>query len=230
MNDQEKKITPRELERRCQLVVRQKANKYYQELLCSLSSHINLLNVMNSQGLCSRFFGPSRFQTSSSWSKPLTNFRPHPISFVILAMIVIVWSIAFWLVSAFTKAASLAKPLFSITQLVGLNWLIVGLIGWLVQSVGRLLVKLVDAFDIVLAIILVSGSRRNHSLEQSCIHIKHPPGSLLLFAGSSRPSKTSSIWLPPAGTMLQSSSVGTPAVTPLLQQKITLLLQQTING
>ena len=32
---------------RCQLVVRLKTNKYYQELLCLLSSYINFLNLIN---------------------------------------------------------------------------------------------------------------------------------------------------------------------------------------
>ena len=59
--------------RKYQLVVRLKANKCYQELLCCLSSYINLLNLLNFQGLCSRFLDPGRFQTSSPWSRPLTN-------------------------------------------------------------------------------------------------------------------------------------------------------------
>ena len=33
------------VKRRCQLVIRLKANKCYQELLCFLSSYINLLNI-----------------------------------------------------------------------------------------------------------------------------------------------------------------------------------------
>ena len=61
------------LKRKCQLVVRLKADKCYQELLCSLSSYINLLNLLNLQGLHSWLLAPGRFQTSSPWSKPLTN-------------------------------------------------------------------------------------------------------------------------------------------------------------
>ena len=40
---------------RCQLVIRRKANKCYPELLCYLSSYINLLNLLNLQGLRRRF-------------------------------------------------------------------------------------------------------------------------------------------------------------------------------
>ena len=53
-------------QRRCQLVVRLKANKCCQELLCSLSSYINFLNLLNLQGLRGRLQAPGRFQTSSS--------------------------------------------------------------------------------------------------------------------------------------------------------------------
>ena len=76
INDQGGKITLWELERMCQLVVRLKANKYYQELLCSLSSYIKLLNVLNLQGLCNWLLAPGRFQTCSPWSRPLTNSKP----------------------------------------------------------------------------------------------------------------------------------------------------------
>ena len=38
---------------RCQLIVRPKANKCYQELLCYLSSYINLLNIRLCSGQCS---------------------------------------------------------------------------------------------------------------------------------------------------------------------------------
>ena len=65
VNEQGRKITLRELERRCQFVVRLKANKYYQELLYSLSSYINLLNPLNLQGLRDRLLASGRFQTSS---------------------------------------------------------------------------------------------------------------------------------------------------------------------
>ena len=61
------------VKRRCQLVIRLKANKCYQELLCSLSSYINLLSLLNLQGLCGWLLAPGRFPTSSPWSKPLIN-------------------------------------------------------------------------------------------------------------------------------------------------------------
>ena len=73
-------------------------------------------------------------------------------------------------------------------HLVGWCWLVdrwvdqlVSLIGWLVWLVGQLLVQLVVAFDIVLAIIFLSGSRRNHSLKQSHIYIGPLLGLSLLF-------------------------------------------------
>ena len=44
---------------RCQLVVKLKANKYYQGLLCYLSFYIKLLNIR----LCSQLQAPGRFQT-----------------------------------------------------------------------------------------------------------------------------------------------------------------------
>ena len=150
---------------RCQLVVRLKANKCYQELPCSLSFYINFLNFLNLQAFCSWLQTPGRFQTSSPQSIPLVNFRPYPIPSAILAVIVIVQSIIFQLVLAFAKVAGLAKPSFSITWLVSLDWLIVGLINWLAWLVSQSLVWLVDAFNILLAIIFLSDLRRNYSLE-----------------------------------------------------------------
>ena len=73
LNNQGKKITFWELKRRCQLVIRLKANKYYQELLYSLSSYINLLNLLNLQGLRNWLLVLSQFQNSSPWSRPPTN-------------------------------------------------------------------------------------------------------------------------------------------------------------
>ena len=84
VNDQGRRITLRELERRCQLVVRLKVNKYYQELLCSLSSYINLLNSLNFQGLRNRLLAPGRFQTSSPWSRSLTNSKPLAVLVLVL--------------------------------------------------------------------------------------------------------------------------------------------------
>ena len=68
-------ITVRTLrfKRSCQLVVRLKANKYYQELLCSWCSYINLLSFLNLQGLRSWLLALSRFQNPSSWSRLMTN-------------------------------------------------------------------------------------------------------------------------------------------------------------
>ena len=116
----------------------------------------------------------------------------------------------------FAITFSFTKQSFLITRLVGLNWSIVDLINWLVWLVGQSLVWLVYAFDIVLVIIFLSGLRQNHSPEQSRMHIRPSPGLLALFAGLSRPSKPLSIRSSPASIMLQSSSVGTPAITPLL--------------
>ena len=50
---------------RMSVVVRLKANKYYQGLLCSLSFYINLLNLLNLQGFRHRLLARGRFQTSS---------------------------------------------------------------------------------------------------------------------------------------------------------------------
>ena len=93
VNDQGRKITLQELERRCQLVVRLKANKYYQVLLCSLSSYINLLNLLNLQGLCSRLLAPDRFQISSPWSRPLTNPNLKGGACIYTCVFPIVWSV-----------------------------------------------------------------------------------------------------------------------------------------
>ena len=87
---------------------------------------------------------------------------------------------------AFAKVTGLAELLFLIIRLVGLNRLIVGLIGWLVQSVGQLLVQLVDVLNIVLAIIFLNGSRQNHSPKQSRIHIGPLPGLPVYPVGSFR--------------------------------------------
>ena len=72
------------VKRKCQLVVRLKANKCYQELLCFLSSYMNLVKLLNFQGLRGRLLTTGRFQTSSPWSKLLTNYKT-------LAMLVLVF-------------------------------------------------------------------------------------------------------------------------------------------
>ena len=93
VNDQRRKITFWEFERRCQLVVRLKANKYYQELLCFLSSYINLLNLLNLQGLHGQLLARGRFQTFSSWSRPLTNSNLKEGAYTRARICPIVWSI-----------------------------------------------------------------------------------------------------------------------------------------
>ena len=93
---------------RCQLLVRLKANKCYQELLCYLSSYINLLSIR----LLGWLLVPDQFQTSSPWSRPLVNSGPHSIISSILAVIIIIQSIAFWLILALIKVVSLVKLLF----------------------------------------------------------------------------------------------------------------------
>ena len=49
---------------------------------------------------------------SLTGSRSLANSGPHPIPSAILAVIVIVWSITFWLVLAFAKVVVLAEPSF----------------------------------------------------------------------------------------------------------------------
>ena len=58
--------------RRCQLVVRVKANKCYQKLLCYLSSYINLLKIR----LCGRLKAFGQVQAFSPWSRTHTGSRP----------------------------------------------------------------------------------------------------------------------------------------------------------
>ena len=70
--------------RRCQLIVRLKANKCYQEWLCFLSFYINLLNLLNLQVLYSRLLASGRFQTSSPWFRPLTNSKPLAVLILVL--------------------------------------------------------------------------------------------------------------------------------------------------
>ena len=66
-------------------------------------------------GLLGRLLVPDRFQTFSPWSRPLADSGPHPIPSAMLAVIVIIRSIAFQLVSALTKVVGLAEPSFSVT-------------------------------------------------------------------------------------------------------------------
>ena len=97
VNNQRRKITLWEFKRRCQLVVRLKANKCYQELLCFLSSYINLQILLNLQGFRGQLLAPGRFQTSSPWSRSLTNsdFKGGVCTYTRVWPIVwsIVWSV-----------------------------------------------------------------------------------------------------------------------------------------
>ena len=93
VNHQGRKITLWELEHKCQLVVRLKANKFYQELLCFLSFYINLLNLLNLQGLRGWLLTPGRFQTSSPWSRSLTNSDLKGGAYTRVCICLIVWSI-----------------------------------------------------------------------------------------------------------------------------------------
>ena len=87
-------------------------------------SRITLLFIFPYQiwisGLFSWLLVFDRFQTSSPWFGLLANFGPHLILSMILAMIVIVWSIASQLVLAFAKVVSLAKLSFSVIYLQAL--------------------------------------------------------------------------------------------------------------
>ena len=69
------------VKRRCQLVVRLKANKCYQKLLCYLSSYINLLNLLN-------------LKASAVGSWPLAGSRPlapdpdlRPLAVLVLVLV-----------------------------------------------------------------------------------------------------------------------------------------------
>ena len=87
-------------------------------------------------GHLGRLIVSDRLQTSSPWSRPLADSGPHPIPSAILAVIVIIWSIASWLVSALAKVVSLAKPLFSVIYLRALLVLLINcpwLVGWLIS-------------------------------------------------------------------------------------------------
>ena len=94
------------VKRKCQLVVRLKANKYYHGLLCYLSSYINLLNIR----LCGRLQVPGQFQTFSPWSKTYTGSRPHPMLLVIV--------IVCMFIQTFAIILGFAKQLFSIVWLI----------------------------------------------------------------------------------------------------------------
>ena len=118
---------------RCQLIVRLKANKYYQELLCFLSSYINLLNFLNLQDFCVQFLAPGRFQTSSPWSRPLTNSDLKGDAYTCACIQPIVWSIvwsvgrdltAFKWVVCFVAIQSLSEQLLDLGRLVG-QWFLV---------------------------------------------------------------------------------------------------------
>ena len=134
--------TLQESKRRCQLVVRLKVNKCYQKLLCPLSFYIKLLNILNLQGLRGWLQASGRFQTSSPWSISQTSdLCRYLYFFLYLVNCSLVRSVAIWPLSD----ESLALSQSDLSRLVVYSW-----------SVG--------AFGIVLAIIFLSNSRRNHSV------------------------------------------------------------------
>ena len=139
VNDQGRKITLRELEHRCQLVVRLKVNKCYQELLCSLSSYINPLNLLNLQGLRNQLQAPGRFQISSPWSRSLTNSDLKGVLVLVLVFVQSLGQLAAIpplldkLLALSQSGRSRMSCLSSVARLVGLNRSIVGLIGWCFQ-------------------------------------------------------------------------------------------------
>ena len=69
------------VKRRCQLVIRLKANKYYPELLSSLSSYINLLNFLNFKASAVSFW----LLIGSKPLAPDPNLRPLAVLVLVLA-------------------------------------------------------------------------------------------------------------------------------------------------
>ena len=136
------------VKRRCQLLVRLKANKCYQGLLCYLSSYINFLNIR----LCIRLQGPGRFQTFSLWSR--THTGSQPLAVLVLVLIfgqlslskicrdptALRWVVCFIAIQPLSDKSldfgcSIRQwfsvvCLFPIACLIGLNRSIVGSIGW----------------------------------------------------------------------------------------------------
>ena len=90
-------------------------------------------------------------------------------------------------------------------------------VGWLDRSRPRP----VDAFYIVLAIILLSGLRRNHSLNDHASTSDLHQDRLHTLRDHLDFLDLHPLRSPPASTMLRGSSVGTPAVTPLLEDHPT---------
>ena len=92
------------VKRRCQLIIRLKANKCYQELLCYLSYYINFLNIK----LCVWLQAPSRFHTFSTWFRTYTSSKLYLTLTVVIIVLMLIWLIVL----------SFAKQLFLIVCLV----------------------------------------------------------------------------------------------------------------
>ena len=106
------------------MIVRLKANEYYQELLYSLSFYINLLNLLNLQGLRGWLLAPGRFQFSSPWSRLLTNSDLKGDACICARVCPIVWSvgrntIALKWVACFVAIRPLSNELFDLGRSVG---------------------------------------------------------------------------------------------------------------
>ena len=136
---------------RCQLVVRLKANKYYQEMFCYLSS----TSTSWVSGLLDRLLVPDRFQTFNPWSRPLANSGLYSMLEVIVIVFVFVWSIICHhsrlcrtvvhdcLVDCLVRhpiAFGLTKPLVSVVDSLGLCHSIVLGLAEQMFSIGCLIV------------------------------------------------------------------------------------------
>ena len=223
VNDQGRKITFWELERRYQLVVRLKVNKYYMELLCSLSSYINLLNLLNLYGLCSRLLAPGRFQTSSTWFRPLINSDLKGSACTRACIYPIVWSVghdptALRRVACFVAIRPLLDKLLDLNCLVGRS-----------RSVNRwfdqmmLLISFLQSFSWAVqdGIIPLNDHASTLDLYQDhlCTSRDHLDKPLDLFLLRSLP----------ASIMLQGSSAGVTAVT-LLQGDLLYYRDHSTTG
>ena len=119
---------------RCQFVVRLKANKCYQELLCFLSSYINLLDLLNLQGLRHWFLTSGRFHTSSPWSRPLTNSKSPAVFLLVFvsgqSFLGKVWPLSDKSLALSQSERSRLSCSSSVARLIGIDRSIIGLIGW----------------------------------------------------------------------------------------------------
>ena len=124
------------------VVVRLKANKYYQELLCSLSSYINLLNLLNLQGLRGRLLASGWFQTSSLWSRLLTNPNLKEGAFTCNRVCPIVWLVGRDLTLALSRSDTcfvairpLSDESLNLGRLVGRSRLVDRWFNWMMLSI-----------------------------------------------------------------------------------------------